>query len=270
MGRVKRKFLSVDLSGLGPFEAPGAPGDGVVRGPRTARVPANPQRDESATGPSVLDVLFDEFDHGASVATGGPYDGSSAATAAARSDGWLAASAAAAEAAPFTIPKKLAVTAGGELLDGDELVQLTLKPSLWMIPLVSFHFAAAVGLLAAALWIAPPGPWTGAARAVALLLAGLGVGRVGLAVLQWASQVYVLTNRRVLSVRGAWNVSIASCPLARIGRIDLHAAWFQKMLGLGTIAMGTAGERGEAVIWEHIANPAEVYELLVAAIRRAQ
>ncbi|MGE0478996.1 MAG: PH domain-containing protein [Phycisphaerae bacterium] len=258
MSRARRRIGSVDLSGLGRLGlgSLGSPVSGVGRGSRPARVPASPQRGASASEPAAFDAVFDEFDHGAPPAPVG-HDA-------------LVASAAAAEAAPFTIPKKLAVAAGGELLDGDELVQLTLKPSLWMVPITSFHFAAAVGLLAAALWIAPPGPWSGAARAGALLLTGLGVGRVALAVLQWASQVYVLTNRRVLSVRGVWNVSIASCPLARIGRIDLHAAWFQKSLGLGTIALGTAGERGEAVIWEHIANPAEIYELLVAAIRRSQ
>src|SRR5262245_46491126 len=86
-----------------------------------------------------------------------------------------------------------------QLLDGGEIIILALKPSLWFVPIVSLRWLAlAVLLFACAQWSGLAGySWT--LIQVALIIA---FGRLGYAMLQWASRSYYLTNRRVMRIRG--------------------------------------------------------------------
>lgn len=85
-----------------------------------------------------------------------------------------------------------------DLLDNDEIVIFAVKPSLWMIVFLSFRWLAAMGVVIVMAvecrqqlaWVNP--------KTVVHVAAALGAVRVGLAMLQWASKLYVLTNRRIL------------------------------------------------------------------------
>ncbi|MFQ5806954.1 MAG: PH domain-containing protein [Phycisphaerae bacterium] len=157
-----------------------------------------------------------------------------------------------------------------ELLDKDEIVELSIKPSLWFIAIVSARIVVLVGVLAAAVAIVMRDSGSlFAAYAVSLgVLAA--VLRVVVASLQWASRVYILTNRRVMRFSGVLNVQIAECPLKRIGKTNLRLETVQRALRLGSICMTPAVENETVIVWDHVAKAGQVYEQVLRAIRKAQ
>ena len=75
-----------------------------------------------------------------------------------------------AEAPTVATPAKK-MAAGLELLDGDEIIQLSIRPSLWCIPLYAFKLLLAMALLAAAVGFAARGrPSLVASIALVLIL----------------------------------------------------------------------------------------------------
>ena len=157
-----------------------------------------------------------------------------------------------------------------ELLDGGEVIERSFRPSPWYIAIVSARTAILLIIVAAtAKFLAgsPSYPLADLIVVVALLAA---LGRVGLASLQWAGRLYVLTNRRVLRFSGVFNVRIAECPLVQIGRLDLHVTSVHRLLRLGSIRMIARDGSTVSLIWNHVARPSEVHAWLNAAIHKAQ
>lgn len=155
-------------------------------------------------------------------------------------------------------------------LEGDEIIQFSVKPSLWFIALVSARWVLALALLGAALAIATRGNW-GLQTTVALqVLASLAAIRIGVATLEWASRHYVLTNRRVMRFKGIFTADVAACPLAKIGRVDLLVRGHERVLRLGTIRMGSSLPDTPAILWEDLPHPAQIHEALLRAIRKSQ
>jgi membrane protein YdbS with pleckstrin-like domain len=157
-----------------------------------------------------------------------------------------------------------------ELLEKNEIVELSIKPSLWFIAVVSARVVALVAILAAAVVFAT--------RDSGLQVATYGVSlavlaivlRIVVASLQWASRVYVLTNRRVMRFSGILSVDIAECALTRIGGTSLHADTLQRVVRLGSVSMSPREESQPEIVWEHVARPSHIHERVVRAIRRAQ
>ena len=157
-----------------------------------------------------------------------------------------------------------------ELLDQDEIVELSIRPSIWFIPLVSARASAIIcaSAVVVSLLIRDSSPQF---HAYVLSLAIMGVvARTIMAAMQWASRVYVLTNRRVMRLSGMINVDIAERQLRRIGRTNLQFTSLQRTLGLGSIHMMPAEEQGATMVWEHVAKPADIYARLTRAIKKAQ
>ncbi len=156
------------------------------------------------------------------------------------------------------------------MLDGGEIIELSIKPSLWYLPISAGRFTVLCALLAIATGlVAPPAASAAGTLTIAGFLAAA-VVRVGVAALQWASRLYVLTNRRVLRFRGILTVHVNECPLSRVAEAELHSSIPQRLLRLGSIRVQPLDKRLEAVSWEHIARPAQVHETLLRAIRRAR
>jgi hypothetical protein len=156
------------------------------------------------------------------------------------------------------------------LLDGDEIVILAIKPSLWFVLFVSFRWVLAmllVILLAGMLGDRVPRV---SASVIAQTAGALAAGRLGLAVLQWVSRLYVLTNRRIMRLTGILNIDLFECPLTKIQNTYLTLAWYERLTGLGTISFATAGTGGVEASWAHVNNPLELHERVRSAIHRAQ
>jgi len=173
------------------------------------------------------------------------------------------------DAAPAAAAEK-AAAAKLELLDGDELVQFSIKPSLWYIPVVSFNWVVGAAVVAAVLAVAQPAAWPSAVSVVFLVLVLVPVARIAVAALQWASRLYVLTNRRVMRFHGVLRVEAAACPLKRISQARPVMTWYQRLLQLGSIELTSVIDNSMPIVWEHVAHPQEVYEKLIRAIRKSQ
>ena len=155
-------------------------------------------------------------------------------------------------------------------LDGDELIQLSIKPSLWYIPLTSANILMLVAVLGVACALAMRAGATPVTVMPFQILACLAAVRIGVAMLQWASRLYVFTNRRVLRFEGVLKVSVAECRLKQIGGVDVRPSWLGRGIRLGSIHMRPADEDARAIVWADVARPQEIHELLVRAIRKAQ
>ena len=157
-----------------------------------------------------------------------------------------------------------------DLLDGNEIVILAFKPSLWFVVFVSFRW-----VLASVLVIFLIGfcgcrvPFLGP-RTVAEGAAAFAAARVGFALLQWVSRLYVLTNRRILRLRGVFNIDLFECSLSKVQNTFLTFAWYERLVGLGSICFATAGTDGIEAAWLHLNRPLEVHQQVRSAIERAQ
>ena len=157
------------------------------------------------------------------------------------------------------------------LLGGGEVVILAIKPSLWFILFVS---ARGLILIALALLLALQVPnwiWPFALSGAALVKVSLALAalRLAVAVLQWVSRLYVLTNRRVMRIRGIFNVDLFECPLIKIQNTFLTLALYERLCRLGSIHFATAGTGQIEATWQHIAHPLEAHEQVRDAITRA-
>ena len=168
-------------------------------------------------------------------------------------------------AAPGVLRPEVVVPAG--LLDGGEIVILAVKPSLWFIPIVSLRWLAVGALLCVAahtelLWSFRP--------QLLPVAASIAIFRVGYATLQWVSRYYVLTNRRVMRIRGVLSVELFECPLSRIAGTSVVVSPPERLTRTGTIRLSTVagGPEGRAS-WRTLARPWEVHEQLRAAIDKA-
>jgi len=157
------------------------------------------------------------------------------------------------------------------LLGDGEAVILAVKPSGWFVPLTSLPALAVLALLAVS------GHYLGrmismglGPQAIEVICGVLAAGRLVAACCQWAGMLYVLTNRRVLRIRGALKVSITGCGLTEIRHTaSLTTGLVERLAGVGTLFFQT--DRGNLAggEWQHISRPGEVLETINTAIRQA-
>lgn len=157
-----------------------------------------------------------------------------------------------------------------DLLADDEVVLLALKPSLWTIAFLSFRTVlVCVALASLAFWLGRalqlPGLAVNAVEAAGIIV----LGRIGFAVLQWASRSYVLTDHRVIRIRGVFTIDIFQCALSRLQNTFLVLTLLQRVMRLGTIEFATAGTGGVEAVWQHIGEPLKVHHTLICAMNAA-
>ncbi len=172
-------------------------------------------------------------------------------------------------------PRAVGLTTEGvvpqSLLDGGEIVHFAIKPAPWFILLVSLRWILAAAMIACLAWMDVVAPYY---RVFALQAAVLiAVARLGWAALEWVSRLYVLTNRRVMSIRGVTKVEVFECTLDRIQNTYMVLSPPERLARVGTVAFQTAAASsgaGGTGTWRMIAKPLEVHEQLLAAIHRAR
>ncbi|MEM6332683.1 MAG: PH domain-containing protein [Planctomycetota bacterium] len=166
-------------------------------------------------------------------------------------------------------PEQLAAVLPNHLIDGGETVLLLLKPSLLFVVLAPLRTLAAL-LVFTVLLATADAYLTGSAYRDEILLVGLAV--IGLRLfwqfLEWLSRAYVLTDRRLIRVRGVLTVQVFECPLPRIQHTELVRILREQLFGLGTLAFTTAGTGAIDAAWEMINRPVEVQQEVVRAVRR--
>jgi len=157
----------------------------------------------------------------------------------------------------------------GGVLDGREIVVLAIRPSMWRPMIDSAPWLVTCCLLAAVLiWLGRPiSGLSLTATAQLILLAGL--VRLGFAVVRWVSMWYVLTNRRILDIRGVRAPQIWSCLLIQARNTYLNASPVEKLTGLGTITFVTDRPDEPPRRWQSVSKPQEVHTKIRRAIENA-
>ena len=174
-------------------------------------------------------------------------------------------------AGPASIQATPDSLAAEKFIQEGEIIILAVKPSGWFVLLVSWPVLAVAALVAAAAYVAGETFDAKVLRQMAYLAcSGVGALRVILACCQWVAQLYVLTNRRIVTCRGLLNGVITDLPLNSLARTVLSATTFERALGLGSLFFQDRQERTAPVGWIHLARVADVQEIVDEAIRRAK
>ena len=157
-----------------------------------------------------------------------------------------------------------------DLISEDEQVLFAIKPSIWTIAFLSIR--TAIISLFLALVVMLFGPTLRLGRLNTYIIEACGaviLVRVGFALLQWLSRTYVLTDRRVIRIRGVFTIDIFQCALVKIQNTFLVLTLPQRLLKLGSIQFTTAGTGAVEAIWRHCKNPLNVHQQLIRAINQA-
>lgn len=156
-----------------------------------------------------------------------------------------------------------------DLLQPGEIIILLLKPSPWYIllaPLATITAMVILVLLTAQLnnWMS-----IGISQRDLFLL---GVALVGVRLfwqfLEWLSRIYVLTDRRVIRVKGVLRVQVFETPLKTIQHTYALFSLRERLFGLGTMAFATAGTAFIEATWEMVARPLQVHKQIVQTLER--
>ncbi len=175
------------------------------------------------------------------------------------------------DSAPIS-PAYLAAGVPHELLHGDEIILLLTKPSLWFLLLTTFRFCLTTVLLGviAVRLLAMASTTYLSPTAVAAITVVICLGRLVWAILVWTSHVYMLTDRRIVTIKGVINVTLVQTNLRKVQRTELYRPWLFRIFGIGSLGIATAATTSFDATWVMIARPLATHEQIVAAIHKSQ
>lgn len=156
------------------------------------------------------------------------------------------------------------------LIDGNEIVLLSVKPSMWRPLFDALPWVAAGAALAAAALSfdrAVPGL---SVRVTAQALASIGFIRLGVAVIRWVPRWYMLTNRRLIHLDGVRTLRVTSCSLLDLRNTMVDASVAERIVGLGTIHFLACEPTPHAVPpWTSVPEPDAVHSRIRRAVENA-
>jgi len=177
----------------------------------------------------------------------------------------------AADAAIAAMPAttSLSKLLASHILRDGEIVLLTLRPSLWFVVLSCIQFlTVALALTISVRFMNLP------SHATTRSLTEFGVSAISArlvwATLQWVSRLYVLTDLRVISISGVFQLQIFECPLRKAVRTRVTRTSPERCTGTGSIEIVPQDETSPFVEWKTVAHPAQVHQQIVATINRAK
>jgi hypothetical protein len=155
------------------------------------------------------------------------------------------------------------------LLRDGEIVQLMIRPSRWFILLTCLRFLSLVAILISVSVIYMHEHGRDPRRCVEIGV-GIMAGRVMWAVLQWMSRLYVLTNLRILSLKGVFNPEIFDCPLRKVARVSSEASVKEKSFFVGTIVIVPQDEQMPIGTWSIISRPDDILQIIRRSVQNAR
>lgn len=122
-----------------------------------------------------------------------------------------------------------------------------------------------------ALLVLVVGIWAGLSATTAVIIAVV----VALVTVVWAlletiRWKYTITNRRVFVRHGLVSVQEQTARLERVQDVTLRQSLFDRIFGVGRLAIDTAGSEGGAFEFKALTEPTHVREVLDAAVRQEQ
>lgn len=162
-----------------------------------------------------------------------------------------------------------AVTARGpitdDVLQGGEVVIVSLRPHIGAVVLRALPFVLpmiVVGLVGVA-WLGVPktpvATWMGALALLVTLSFAF----------DWAQTRYVLTDRRVMVIRGGSGFAgrvVSEALVPSVHRVSLEHSVRESLLGLGTLVF--VPDHGGRIRWEMLGRAEDVYSIAHDAIER--
>ncbi len=163
------------------------------------------------------------------------------------------------------------VTAQDRLTDGESII-LAVRPSGWLILLMSWPLLVGVAAIAA---VSLAASWYCAYDVdnsmVVLICLAVGAMRVTIACCQWQGRMYILTDRRVMRIRGVFNEDCYQCPLKKIRQVHLSSTLPERIVSVASLMFGRVDEKPVPdADWVCLANPQEVLQAVEKALRRAK
>ena len=148
-------------------------------------------------------------------------------------------------------------------MDAEERVIWVGRPS-WRarMSILAGGGAVALGALVLLLWVG----WTGIAAGAFLVVV---VVTLGWALLQTIFWKYTITDRRIFVRHGLLSVTEETARLGRVQDITLRQSVFDRLFGVGTLSIDTAGTEGGSLDFRGLRDPREVRELVEDAVREA-
>lgn len=177
---------------------------------------------------------------------------------------------------PLAEPAGLAASAEAlrvaACLEDGEIVILAVKPSRWFVLMVTCPaILLAAAVLAGVCVLAGLVSWETNTRLVGLVCTTVVCTRLILACFQWQGRLYILTNRRVMRLRGGFREDLTQCRLRDILSVELSVSSPEHLLGLGSLLFGRTDRRPAGDIhWVLLADPKETQRLVCEAWNRAR
>lgn len=173
------------------------------------------------------------------------------------------------ETAPTDMRARAGELLPAQLLQPNEIIVLLLKPSPWFILLAPLRSLSILVLFTAAMIALDYTELWGASNRD---LAVLGFVLIGLRIiwqfLEWLARVYVLTDQRVIRVKGVLRVQVFETRLDQVEQTELLLSLRERLFALGTITFATAGTALVELWWTMVARPLEVHQRVVETINR--
>lgn len=82
--------------------------------------------------------------------------------------------------------------------------------------------------------------------------------------LRWNSEQYIVTDRRVIQVRGVLSKEVVDSSLEKINDVELAQSWIGRLFNYGTIEISTAADAGVNVM-DSISRPLEFKRMMLEA-----
>ncbi|HTV48531.1 MAG TPA: PH domain-containing protein [Phycisphaerae bacterium] len=153
-------------------------------------------------------------------------------------------------------------------LHGNEIVILMVRPSLWYIFAGSFRFNAIFVLLALLIYHTQLLATYIRATALAEITTILVLIRLVYAMMDWTSQVYLLTNCRVVTIKGLLHPELYQVSLPKISQTRLMRSVVQQLFKVGSIGFVVTDQIEPEGIWEWISHPDRVQQQIEAALKK--
>ena len=156
-------------------------------------------------------------------------------------------------------PVEVPVVLARDLLYETEEVVLEAKPSVAAVILrLAAVVVAMVGVVIADIAFIP-----GFSQKIVFFIVCcvLAAGVSVLVWVNWTTTAYLLSSSRVVSKKGTLRVRVRSLPLERVTLIDAKVGVLQRLLGVGSVLIGT-GNLFSGIVWKDVDDPQAMAKLI--------
>ncbi|MFN0012877.1 MAG: PH domain-containing protein [Phycisphaerales bacterium] len=157
---------------------------------------------------------------------------------------------------------------GAAMPDGETVI-LAVKPSIWFVLLSRLGWLVAIVSVGVAWKLLSDFSSVTLPRSTIFSVTAAALAAVlGWRALDWQLRVYVLTDRRILRVSGVLRQTAIEVPLSRVQSVVLYKSIRERVVGIGSLGVSSAGSDGVEVGWYMVCDPEETLETVRQAIER--